>query len=72
MEKYCEFHTKSKVPAEGIVIRVLDNTDWESYKLKSFKFKLYLYFKKEIPDDEFLKNPIFVKRVLGFPSFNIF
>ncbi len=36
------------------------------------KFKLYLYFKKQIPNDEFLKNPIFIKRVLGFPSFNIF
>lgn len=35
-------------------------------------FKLYLYFKKRVPDDEFLKNPIFVRRLLGFPSFNIF
>lgn len=36
------------------------------------KFKLYLYFKKKVPDDEFLKNPAFIKRVIGFPSFNIF
>ncbi len=36
------------------------------------KYKLYLYFKKKIPNDEFLKNPVFIKRVLGFPSFNIF
>lgn len=35
-------------------------------------FKLYLYFKKRVPDDKFLKTPVFVKRVLGFPSFNIF
>lgn len=42
------------------------NSEWQK------KFKLYLYFKKKIPDDEVLKNPIFVKRVLGFPSFNTF
>ncbi|MBI2064678.1 MAG: glycosyltransferase [Candidatus Yanofskybacteria bacterium] len=42
------------------------NPEWQQ------KYKLYLYFKKRVPDDEFLKNPIFVKRVLGFPSFNIF
>lgn len=39
MEKDCEFHTKSKVPAEGLVIRVLDNINWEAYKLKSFRYK---------------------------------
>lgn len=43
-----------------------NNNDWQK------KFKLYLYFKKRIPEDEFLKNPIFIKRVIGFPSFNIF
>src|SRR3990167_7903987 len=42
------------------------NPEWQK------QYKLYLYFKKRVPDDEFLKNPIFVKRVLGFPSFNIF
>lgn len=36
------------------------------------KFELYLYFKEWIPEDEVLKNPIFVKRVLGTRSFNIF
>src|SRR3989344_8710567 len=42
------------------------NPEWHK------KYKLYLYFKSRVPDDEVLKNPIFVKRVLGFPSFNIF
>jgi len=39
------------------------------------KFKLYLYFKSGIPSDDFLQNPIFVKKVLKLPfvnSFNIF
>ena len=42
------------------------NPEWHK------KYKLYLYFKSRVPDVEVLKNPIFVKRVLGFPSFNIF
>ncbi len=42
------------------------NPEWRG------KYKFYLYFKKNIPDDEVLKDSIFVKRVLGFPSFNIF
>ena len=42
------------------------NPEWHK------KYKLYLYFKSRVPDDEVLKNPIFVKRMLGFPSFNIF
>jgi len=42
------------------------NSEWHK------EFKLYLYFKKRVPDDEVFKNPIFVKRVMGFPSFNIF
>lgn len=42
------------------------NLEWQK------KYKLYLYFKKTIPNDEILGNPIFVKRVLGFSSFNIF
>ena len=42
------------------------NPEWQK------KYKLYLYFKSCVPDDEVLKNPIFVKRVLVFPSFNIF
>ncbi len=39
------------------------------------KFKLYLYFKSKIPSDEFLQNPIFVKKIVRLPfinSFNIF
>ncbi len=42
------------------------NSEWQS------KYKLYLYFKKQIPDDEFIQNPIFIKRVMGLNSFNIF
>lgn len=40
------------------------------------EFRFYLYFKSQIPDDAFLANPIFVKKVLKLPflrpSFNIF
>lgn len=36
------------------------------------KYRLYLYFKNRVPDDEIFKNPVFIKRILGFPSFNIF
>lgn len=42
------------------------NPEWQK------RYKLYLYFKKRVPNDEILKTPIFIKRVLGFPSFNIF
>ena len=42
------------------------NPEWQK------KFKLYLYFKNSIPGDEVFKNTIFIKRVLGFPSFNVF
>ncbi len=43
-----------------------NNHEWQK------EYKLYLYFKKGIPNDEIFKNPIFIKRILGFPSFNIF
>lgn len=39
------------------------------------KFQLYLYFKNSVPQDEFLKNPVFVKKIVKLPginSFNIF
>ena len=36
------------------------------------KFQLYLYFKCSVPDDEVLKNPIFIKRVSRARSFNFF
>ncbi|MEK7453032.1 MAG: glycosyltransferase [Patescibacteria group bacterium] len=40
------------------------------------EYKFILYFKNEIPKDEFLKNPIFEKKIIRFPllpaSFNIF
>lgn len=44
--------------------------EWEK------EFKFYLYFKGFVPDDLYLQNPIFVKRVLKLPflrpSYNIF
>ena len=42
------------------------NPEWQS------RFELYLYFKCQIPDDDFLKNPLFKKRVMRVRSFNIF
>jgi len=42
------------------------NPEWQK------RYKFYLYFKSRVPNDDVIKNPIFVKRVLGFPSFNIF
>ncbi len=40
------------------------------------EFRFYLYFKDYIPDDQYLNNPIFVKKVLKLPllppSYNIF
>ncbi len=46
----------------------INNPEWQK------RFKLYLYFKKRIPEDDIFKihNSKFVIRVLGFPSFNIF
>ena len=61
---------KSRWGVGQITLNLLEeyskNLEWQK------KYKLYLYFKKNIPDDKIFKNPIFVKRVLGFPSFNIF
>ena len=44
------------------------NPEWQK------KYKLYLYFKKGIPDDDLFKihNSKFIIRVLGSSSFNIF
>ncbi|KKT82443.1 MAG: hypothetical protein A3B99_00275 [Candidatus Yanofskybacteria bacterium RIFCSPHIGHO2_02_FULL_44_12b] len=44
------------------------NPEWQK------KYKLYLYFKKRIPDDDFFKihNSKFIIRVSGVPSFNIY
>jgi len=45
------------------------NLEWQK------EYKLYLYFNQFIPDDEVLRNPIFIKRVVGWKflkSFNIF
>jgi len=45
-----------------------NNPEWQK------RYKLYLYFKNHIPDDDFFKihNSKFKIRILGFPSFNIF
>ncbi len=36
------------------------------------QYELVLYFKHQIPQDEVVQNPIFIKRVLGTRSFNFF
>ncbi|MDO8558838.1 MAG: glycosyltransferase family 1 protein [bacterium] len=54
--------------------KLLEEISIKSELAKEFRF--YLYFKGRIPDDPFLNNPIFVKKVLKLPligpSFNIF
>src|SRR3989338_10001381 len=73
----------------GIECHALESNRWgvghhlakllEEISIKSElanEFRFYLYFKKHIPDDPYLNNPIFVKKVLKLPvigpSFNIF
>jgi GT2 family glycosyltransferase/glycosyltransferase involved in cell wall biosynthesis len=36
------------------------------------RYELTLYFKNQIPDDEILKDPILIKKIMGTESFNIF
>ena len=46
-----------------------NNPEWQK------KYRLYLYFNQFIPNDEVLKNPIFIKRIVGWQSvksFNLF
>lgn len=61
---------KSRWGVGHLVVNLLEeyvkNPEWQK------KFKLFLYFKERVPDDEVLKNPVFVKKVLGTRSFNIF
>ncbi len=73
----------------GIECHALETNRWgvghhlgkllEQISLKSelaSEFRFYLYFKGRVPSDQFLNNPIFVKRILKLPffrpSFNIF
>lgn len=51
--------------------RYLKNILEEFTKIEKVKqnFLFYLYFKKEIPKDIFLKNKIFIKKVIKFPFF---
>lgn len=62
--------SKSRWGVGQITLNLLEeyarNLEWQK------KFKIYLYFKKNIPNDEVFKNPIFTKRVLKVSSFNIF
>lgn len=65
--------TKSRWGVGHLILNLLKeyagNTEYQK------KFKLYLYFKSSIPSDEFLKNPVFVKKIVKLPginSFNIF
>ena len=44
----------------------IKNPEWQK------EYKLYLYFKCGIPNDEVLKNPIFTKRLSRVRSFNFF
>ncbi|MBI2677001.1 MAG: glycosyltransferase family 4 protein [Candidatus Yanofskybacteria bacterium] len=54
--------------------KILEEISKKSELAKEFKF--YLYFKGFVPDDPYLNNPIFVKKVLKLPflrpSYNIF
>jgi len=54
--------------------KLLEEISKKSEPVSEFRF--YLYFKGRIPNDQFLNNPIFVKKVLKLPffrpSFNIF
>ncbi len=54
--------------------KLLEEITHQSELAKEFRF--YLYFKGRIPDDPYLNNPIFVKKILKLPvigpSFNIF
>lgn len=65
--------TKSRWGIGHMVLSLLreyeNNIEWQN------KYKLYLYFNQFVPADEVLKNPIFVKRVVGWKfikSFNVF
>lgn len=61
---------KSRWGVGQITLNLLEqyaaNPEWQK------KYKLFLYFKREIPDDAVLKNPVFIKRILRTSSFNIF
>lgn len=61
---------KSRWGVGHLVLNLLQeyakNPEWQE------KFRLFLYFKERVPNDEVLKNPIFVKKVIGTRSFNIF
>ncbi|MBI2068630.1 MAG: glycosyltransferase family 4 protein [Candidatus Yanofskybacteria bacterium] len=61
---------KSRWGVGHLVLNLLQeyakNPEWQK------RFQLFLYFKERVPDDEVLKNPVFVKKVLGTRSFNIF
>ena len=62
--------TKSRWGVGHLVINLLE--EYAKNPELQKRFKLFLYFKERVPDDEVLKSPIFVKKVLGTRSFNIF
>lgn len=62
--------SKSRWGVGQITLNLLEeyakNAEWQK------EFKLYLYFKCKIPNDQVLANPIFEKRLLRARSFNFF
>jgi glycosyltransferase involved in cell wall biosynthesis len=64
---------KSRWGVGRLVLNLLK--EYEKNPIWQKEFKLYLYFNQFIPDDVVLRNPIFIKRVVGWRSlrsFNLF
>ncbi len=53
-----------------IVKKLLEEISQRPELQKEFKF--FLYFKSKIPDLPYLNNPIFIKKVIGTPSFSLY
>ena len=53
-----------------IVKKLLEEISKRPELQKEFKF--FLYFKSKIPDLSYLDNPIFIKKIIGTPSFSLY
>ena len=53
-----------------IVKKLLEEISQRPELQKEFKF--FLYFKSKIPDLPYLNDPIFIKKVIGTPSFSLY
>ncbi len=53
-----------------IVKKLLEEISKRPELQKEFKF--FLYFKSKIPDLSYLDNPIFIKKIIGIPSFSLY